>query len=177
MKLTLKAKFLLLAAGLGALAGAFWGLSKKPQPAELAVSGGVGLQTRKARAAPADSDDLSLGRLDPFQSPPSAPKEEETAPAPALQPAEPRAYYRPHQKSPEKPETSPALPWKLVGLGAGRERLALVKKGSETLVLKAGDSVEGWRLEEIGQKTVRFVRGKDKVDIALEEVSVGETDD
>lgn len=184
MKLTPKMELFVATGILGVLLGALWALvARGPETLPIAPTlARPKLQSREEKIKLPPPSGEQVGRLDPFQSllpnsAPESPKEEaRLKPEVFLPPALPTT--KPHDlgQGQSPPPPKPTLPWKLVGLGAGQEQMALVKKGGEVLVLHRGEQVDGWTLTEIREQAVVFSRGKDQVTIAMEEVFFNETD-
>lgn len=135
---------------------------------------------------PASNEEV--GRFDPFQSllpkpSPEEPKEELPSdlyfppPPPPVKPINPAGPVSPASPKQEpKAPAKPQLPWKLVGLGSGQQKVALVQKNGQVLMLREGEDLDGWLLEEIQQRSVVFSCGKEQVTISMEEVLTSETD-
>jgi hypothetical protein len=179
MKLNPKLKLFLAVGILGVLCGAFWALLVRgPEtiPVLPTLSGPKLERKDESKKLPPASSE-QVGRLDPFQSPLAKPSQEEPR-----EEVPPKVFYPPPPASPPNPKPEPKVPsksqlsWKLVGLGAGQQKLALVQKGGQVLMLREGEELDGWLLEEIQQRSVVFSRGKDKVTIPMEEVLTSETD-
>src|SRR5690606_5859237 len=107
-----------------------------------------------------------VGRIDPFQS--LLPEEEPQKP----QPEEPRGYpsvplppqpQQPPPQSESPPKAKPVFLWKLVGIGEGAKRMALLQKGRQVLALEEGEEVDGWKLAKIQSGAVVFTQGTEKV--------------
>ncbi|HOB21819.1 MAG: hypothetical protein GX766_01335 [Firmicutes bacterium] len=179
--MTLKGKLILAAAAIGLLTGAFWAFFagwSEPEPVSYPVTSP---QLKHEEPEPLPPPSLGpVGRIDPFQS--LLPEEEPQKP----QPEEPRGYpsvplppqpQQPPPQSESPPKAKPVFLWKLVGIGEGAKRMALLQKGRQVLALEEGEEVDGWKLAKIQSGAVVFTQGTEKVELALEEVLANEATD
>ncbi len=185
MKLTPKTKIYLAVGILGMLLGALWALiARGPQVIDIVPTlSRPQLEIEKETVELPPPSGEGVGRLDPFLSllPQAEPDLEKTEPPQPDSYQPPSLDSRPQPPPVEDPrepapQAKPTLPWKLVGLGFGERKMALVNRGGEVLVLREGDRVDGWVLAEIREQAVVFSRDGERVSITMEEVLVSETE-
>ncbi|MEY2688387.1 MAG: hypothetical protein RL375_2585 [Pseudomonadota bacterium] len=167
--------------GLAAISGlwALWAATRPPEVATASMNKprASGSGTATVRKAPRDNGhdgQLAVrGQLaeealgDPFQAPVvKAPRIALVQPAP---PPPPPVVQAPPPPPPPPPR--PVLPYRFVGMLAdrdGSDARVFLMMGDKMLMARAGETLEGgWRLDNIGQRELQFVRPSDNTTLKL----------